>query len=179
MDDTSIEANAVVDLSPLRWDVSVAGKNLDLDRYLPTPVEKSEEAVTNVELAAKTESRDLIPIDVIRSLNGHVGVVFENLTAKKLKIDKIELDSTQSNGLVKIYPLRASLYKGSMSSNNALSLKKAALKNTEKSKSYWKEFHNPYTHQHGLHKSYEDLEQLFDINQFKKTKEQHNCPTLI
>ncbi|RBP81033.1 AsmA family protein [Marinomonas rhizomae] len=123
MDDTSIEANAVVDLSPLRWDVSVAGKNLDLDRYLPTPVEKSEEAVTNAELAAKTESRDLIPIDVIRSLNGHVGVVFENLTAKKLKIDKIELDSTQSNGLVKISPLRALLYKGSMSSKASLDVR--------------------------------------------------------
>lgn len=123
MDDTSIEANAVVDLSPLRWDVSVAGKNLDLDRYLPTPVEKSEEAITDVKVAAKTESSDLIPIDVIRTLNGHVGLVFENLTAKKLKVDKIELDSTQSNGLVKVSPLRASLYKGTVSSKASLDVR--------------------------------------------------------
>lgn len=127
MDDTNIEANAVVDLSPLRWDVSVAGKNLDLDRYLPTPVEKGKdgkvEAITDVDIAAKTESGDLIPIDLIRSLNGHVGVVFENLTAKKLKIDKIELDSTQSNGLVKISPLRAYLYKGSVSSKASLDVR--------------------------------------------------------
>ena len=123
LDDTNIEANAVVDLSPLRWDVSVAGKNLDLDRYLPTPVEKSETAVTDVEVAAQTESSNLIPIDVIRSLNGHVGLVFENLTAKKLKIDKIELDSTQSNGLVKVSPLRASLYKGSVSSKASLDVR--------------------------------------------------------
>ena len=127
MDDTNIEANAVVDLSPLRWDVSVAGKNLDLDRYLPTPIEKGKdgkvEAITNVDIAAKAESGDLIPIDLIRSLNGHVGVVFENITVKKLKIDKIELDSTQLHGLVKVSPLRASLYKGSVSSKASLDVR--------------------------------------------------------
>jgi AsmA protein len=121
MDDTNIEANAVVDLSPLRWDVSVAGKNLNLDRYLPTPVEKSEENTAEVppvtaDTATTAASEDLIPVELIRTLNGHVGVVFENLIVKKLKIDKIELDSTQSHGLVKVSPLRASLYKGSVSS---------------------------------------------------------------
>ncbi|NVK74763.1 MAG: AsmA family protein, partial [Oceanospirillaceae bacterium] len=127
LDDTNIEANAVVGLSPLRWDVSVAGKNLDIDRYLPTPEEKSDEAVTNPEVVAKKEleaqSNGLIPIDLIRSLNGHVGVVFENLTAKKLKIDKIELDSTQSNGLVNFSPIRASLYKGTVSSKASLDVR--------------------------------------------------------
>ncbi|WP_421848694.1 AsmA family protein [Marinomonas sp.] len=152
LDNTNIEANAVVDLSPLRWDVSIAGKNLDLDRYLPTPVEKSEEGadladVTTVAASASkgennataqngsgaesfkaTSQNDLdtgalIPIDLIRSLNGHVGIVFENLTAKKLKIDKIELDSTQLHGLVNISPLRASLYKGSMSSKVSLDVR--------------------------------------------------------
>ncbi|QUX97412.1 AsmA family protein [Marinomonas sp. CT5] len=127
LDDTNIEANAVVGLSPLRWDISVAGKNLDIDRYLPTPEEKSDEAVTNPEVVAKKESEaqsnGLIPIDLIRSLNGHVGVVFENLTAKKLKIDKIELDSTQSNGLVNVSPIRASLYKGTVSSKASLDVR--------------------------------------------------------
>ena len=152
LDDTNIEANAVVDLSPLRWDVSIAGKNLNLDRYLPTPVEKSEEGVDLADVvsgAASTSKGDnnatgqngsgaepfkvssqnnletgaLIPIDLIRSLNGHVGLVFENLTAKNLKIDKIELDSTQSNGLVKISPLHALLYKGSVSSKASLDVR--------------------------------------------------------
>ncbi|UTW00143.1 AsmA family protein [Marinomonas rhizomae] len=139
MDDTSIEANAVVDLSPLRWDVSVAGKNLDLDRYLPTPVENSEDGAdledvisgtvsTSNEIKDSSSQNDLdagtlIPIDLIRSLNGHVGVVFENLTMKKLKIDKIELDSTQANGLVKVSPLRASLYKGTVSSKASLDVR--------------------------------------------------------
>jgi AsmA protein len=132
MDETKIEANAVVDLSPLRWDVSIAGKNLNVDRYLPTPVEASPEEIAAAKADNVTEAAqntnvagaeqnggdvgELIPVDLIRSLNGHVGVVFEGLTVKKLKIDKIELDSTQANGLVKIYPLRASLYKGDITS---------------------------------------------------------------
>lgn len=139
MDETKIEANAVVDLSPLRWDVSIAGKNLNVDRYLPTPVDASPEEIaaskadnatetvqnTNV-AGAEQNSGDvgeLIPVDLIRSLNGHVGVVFEGLTVKKLKIDKIELDSTQANGLVKIYPLRASLYKGDITSKVSLDVR--------------------------------------------------------
>ncbi len=139
MDETKIEANAVVDLSPLRWDVSIAGKNLNVDRYLPTPVEASPEEIaaakadnvteaaqnTNVAGAEQNSSDvgELIPVDLIRSLNGHVGVVFEGLTVKKLKIDKIELDSTQANGLVKIYPLRASLYKGDITSKVSLDVR--------------------------------------------------------
>jgi len=139
MDETKIEANAVVDLSPLRWDVSIAGKNLNVDRYLPTPVEASPEeiaaakadnvteAAQNTNVAGAEQNNDdvgeLIPVDLIRSLNGHVGVVFEGLTVKKLKIDKIELDSTQANGLVKIYPLRASLYKGDITSKVSLDVR--------------------------------------------------------
>ncbi|WP_339719867.1 AsmA family protein [Marinomonas primoryensis] len=139
MDETKIEANAVVDLSPLRWDVSIAGKNLNVDRYLPTPVEASPEEIAaakadNVTEAAQntnvigveqnsSDVGELIPVDLIRSLNGHVGVVFEGLTVKKLRIDKIELDSTQANGLVKIYPLRASLYKGDITSKVSLDVR--------------------------------------------------------
>ena len=139
MDETKIEANAVVDLSPLRWDVSIAGKNLNVDRYLPTPVEASPEEIAAAKADNVTETAqnthvagaeqnngdvgELIPVDLIRSLNGHVGVVFEGLTVKKLKIDKIELDSTQANGLVKIYPLRASLYKGDITSKVSLDVR--------------------------------------------------------
>jgi AsmA protein len=128
LDDTKIEANAVVALSPLRWDVSAAGANLNLDRYLPTPVEPTDGKgkETSPEMVAKdipADDSDLIPVELIRGLNGHVGLVFENITFKKLKIDKIELDSTQANGLVRVSPLKASLYKGSMSSTMNLDVR--------------------------------------------------------
>ena len=116
LDETKIEANAALDLSPLYWDLRIAGANLDLDRYLPTPVEgENEEAPANTEQAIESEASDLIPVELIRQLNGHVGFAFDNLTVKNLKVDRIELDSTQSNGIVKVAPLKASLYEGTFS----------------------------------------------------------------
>jgi AsmA protein len=123
MDDTKIEANAAVDLSPLRWDVRIAGANLDLDRYLPTPVEgETEDENLSAEQVVEGEASDLIPVELIRGLNGYLGFVFENLVVKKLKIDKIELDTTQSNGLVKVSPLKASLYQGTVESTLSLNV---------------------------------------------------------
>jgi AsmA protein len=146
LDDTKIEANAVVALSPLRWDVSVAGANLNLDRYLPTPVEpvaengKTERLPTEHIITPATtdqiatqqggaagavisDTSDLIPVELIRRLNGHVGLVFEDIIVKKLKIDKIELDSTQANGLIRVSPLHVSLYKGNVSSTMNLDVR--------------------------------------------------------
>lgn len=123
LDDTKIEANAVLDLSPLSWDISIAGAEFNLDRYLPEPAESDEEEVVEETVATTEEEGDLIPVDVIRGLNGHVGILFENIIAKNLKIDKIEFDSTQSNGLVKISPLRASLYEGTIESSLSLDVR--------------------------------------------------------
>lgn len=145
LDDTKIEANAVLDLSPLNWDVRVAGANLNLDRYLPTPVEETEEVATstgteanagnNTQTNTNTENNisnttpavedagDLIPVDLVRSLNGHIGIAFEDIIIKNLKIDKVELDSTQANGLVKVSPLKASLYEGNIASTVSLDVR--------------------------------------------------------
>ncbi|MBD5771075.1 AsmA family protein [Marinomonas colpomeniae] len=127
MDDTKIEANAVLGLSPLRWDVRIAGADLNLDRYLPTPVESKEgdaEVASNDKTTTEAlEEGDLFPVELIRGLNGHVGVLFENLIVKNLKIDKIEFDSTQSNGLVKVSPLKASLYEGNVASTVSLDVR--------------------------------------------------------
>ncbi|ETX12547.1 membrane assembly protein AsmA [Marinomonas ushuaiensis DSM 15871] len=128
LDDTKIEANAVLNLSPLSWDVRIAGANLNLDRYLPTPPEETEvtpevtsEAVSSA--AVTEEASDLIPVELIRGLNGHIGIAFEDIIIKNLKIDKIELDSTQANGLVKVSPLKASLYEGNVASTVSLDVR--------------------------------------------------------
>ena len=125
LDDTKIEANAVLDLSPLNWDIRIAGANLNLDRYLPTPSEEAEEVTSEVasSTAIAEEASDLIPMELIRGLNGHIGVAFEDIIIKNLKIDKIELDSTQANGLVKVSPLKASLYEGSVASTVSLDVR--------------------------------------------------------
>lgn len=131
LDETTMEANAVIGLSPLNWDIRLAGAGLDLDRYLPEPVE--EEAVetsgntsgqSNGSATASNKetevAEELIPMELVRSLNGHIGVLFKDIKIKNLQIDQLELDSTQSKGLVTVAPLNATLYDGSVSADVTL-----------------------------------------------------------
>lgn len=115
-DDTSVEANALLNLSPLNWDIEIAGKDLDVDRYLP-PLKEGEQAATTTSSGSSQQSanaaeQDLIPVDLVRSLNGHVGIAFDNVKVKNLQLDKLELDSTQTNGKVRIAPAKVTLYDG-------------------------------------------------------------------
>ncbi|MBM6552235.1 AsmA family protein [Marinomonas ostreistagni] len=118
LDDTTLEANALVHLSPLNWDISIAGANLDLDRYLPPESDAepaASENASNTGVAsdsASAASEELFPVELIRTLNGHVGIVFENVKVKNLQLDKLELDSTQTNGKVMIAPAQVVLYDG-------------------------------------------------------------------
>ncbi|WP_394183256.1 AsmA family protein [Marinomonas posidonica] len=128
LDDTKMEANAVLSLAPLRWDISLAGANLDLDRYLPEPVDTEVEAVTtntaeSPQAQANAAATDLIPVELIRGLNGHVGLIFDDIKIKNLTIDQLALDTTQSNGVVSIAPLQASLYQGKVSSQLRLDVR--------------------------------------------------------
>ena len=131
LDETTMEANAVIGLSPLNWDIRLAGAGLDLDRYLPEPVE--EEAVetsgntsgqsngTATASNKETETaEELIPMELVRSLNGHIGVLFKDIKIKNLQIDQLDLDSTQNKGLVTVAPLNATLYDGSVSADVTL-----------------------------------------------------------
>lgn len=144
LDNTKIEANAVVGLSPLHWDVNLAGSDLDLDRYLPpkkaaqknNTLSLAEESVGKVKSmggitmpdsgtitltkGANAVSKSFMPLDLLRSLNGHIGLVFKNMRYRNLKIDQITLDSTQSNGLINVSPVVASLYQGKVTADVTL-----------------------------------------------------------
>lgn len=125
LDDTTLKANIVTKLSPLRWDANISGENLDVDRYLPpeteatssTAVASSDTAAAassnNTEAKAEAAAAELVPLELVRSLNGHVGFVFKNLIVKKLQLDQVDLDATMTNGVVRISPAAVSLYKGS------------------------------------------------------------------
>ncbi|MEO9656113.1 AsmA family protein [Marinomonas sp.] len=132
LDDTTMEANAVIGLSPLNWDIRLAGAGLDLDRYLPEPVEEEANEDTAVSTSSQASgattasnkeagiAEELIPMELVRSLNGHIGVLFKDIKIKNLQIDELELDSTQKKGLVTVAPLNATLYDGSVSAEVTL-----------------------------------------------------------
>jgi len=132
-DDSTLAANADIQLSPLSWRVDIKGNNLDVDRYLPekndddTKAEASsavtktsaEDPSSEMSLAAtgttdtgETKAADLIPVELVRMLNGQIDFNWSNLKVANLLIDTIEFSSTQNNGLVTVHPLSASLYKG-------------------------------------------------------------------
>lgn len=117
-DDSELTAAANIDLSPLQWSVGIEGKNLDLDRYLPAKSKTEAEAKStanteNNQSAANTEeSGELIPVELVRSLNGFVNIGWQNLKVANLNIDNITFSSSQKNGVVKVNPLSASLYDG-------------------------------------------------------------------
>ncbi|TPE54315.1 AsmA family protein [Maribrevibacterium harenarium] len=117
LDDTEIEANALLHLNPLSWDVKVAGANLDVDRYLPPVVEGVEEDVAAVPTQENAEAPagDLIPVELVKTLNGHFGFIFDTLKVKNVSIDRIELDSNQRDGVVTINPAKVTLYDGDVS----------------------------------------------------------------
>lgn len=118
-DDSSLTATADVNLAPLSWQVDIYGKQLNVDRYLP---ESSEESTSDEKSVAGSndssansipaEESELIPVDVIRSLNGQINFSWEELKVANLTIDTVKLSSTQENGLVSIAPFSASLYEG-------------------------------------------------------------------
>ncbi len=124
LDDTNLQVHVVTELSPLRWDVNVKGNNLNLDRYLPPEATDSESKQgekqatkdTTASKAGSTTSganEELVPLDLVRSLYGHVGLAFTNLTVKKLQLDNVDLDATMANGMVHVSPAAVSLYQGS------------------------------------------------------------------
>ncbi|MBJ7555738.1 AsmA family protein [Marinomonas spartinae] len=137
LDGSKINASAGVDLSPLRWDINIAGEGLDLDRYLPPETVPSEQAAaknsTQSSMAANNEvanssttstknqapqtdvaasSKELIPVALIRSLEGHLGVSLKHVIFKKMQLDKVALDATVGNGVVRVSPALIHLYQG-------------------------------------------------------------------
>ncbi|TDO95951.1 AsmA family protein [Marinomonas balearica] len=125
LDETQLEANASVKFTPLSWNVSVAGKTLDLDRYLPPNVEGDNKTDPDSTEASgeEVQESDLIPVELLRTLNGTVDFSFENLKAKNLSIDKISATSVQSNGLVTLNPLFVGLYEGRANLNAMLDVR--------------------------------------------------------
>ncbi len=115
LDETTLNTTAQVNLAPLYWDVTLKSNALDVDRYLPEP--SDEPAVVANEPnstppVSGSENDELLPVELLRTLNGRVSVEMENLKVLNLKLDSLAAKSTQSNGLIKLEPLNVNLYSG-------------------------------------------------------------------
>jgi len=89
---------------------------INLDRYLPPPPEKGATDAKQDQPAAPGKT-DYLPLrTLVLDGKAHVGA----LTARGVKIQDIDLKTTAHNGLIRIDPLLANLYQGTLAANAAL-----------------------------------------------------------
>jgi AsmA protein len=94
---------------------------IDADRYLPPQAEsKAPPAAKNPAAPAQTSTvaeSEALPLDAIRQLNAKGTVDIGNLKISNVRSENIHLSLNAKQGLVKLNPLRASLYQGSYNGN--------------------------------------------------------------
>ena len=114
LDQTTLNTTAQVNLEPLYWDIAIEGNALDVDRYLPPKSDSVENSPKEEVVVAEAgaEVVELLPVELIKQLNGRVSLELNDVTVLNLKLDSITAKSTQSNGLVKLEPLNVDLYSG-------------------------------------------------------------------
>jgi AsmA protein len=127
LDDSTLEGNARVDgFEAPAITFTAALDQIDLDRYLPPEEETEADTRGGGGKAASTPadgSNDL-PLDTLRDLNldGRLGI--GRLQAFKLQSRDIEIQIKSKDGVLKINPLGAKLYNGSVQGDVTLDVRK-------------------------------------------------------
>jgi AsmA protein len=136
VDDTSITAKAVVNnLKNPAYDVNMSMDRIDLDRYTigrKTPVrddgpEKKTENTSAREKIANTSrsgEKIVLPVQQLRKLNYSARIKIGALKAADIRASNIFIKSEADNGLVRLQPLRAELYDGSLQVSGILDTRK-------------------------------------------------------
>ncbi len=103
LDRTSATGSLKIDdFDQLAARVALSLDRLDLDAYLPPEDAAAEEAETDAE----------IPVDEIRELNLTGTLQVRELTALKLRLQNLQADVRAADGVLRLAPLKASLYGG-------------------------------------------------------------------
>lgn len=127
VDDTRLQGRfAVADFSTMamRFDLNI--DQVDLDRYLPPKQEESQTKTANGGAAKPAAGPsagpepDLIPVELLRSLNLDGKLKIGKLKAYNLKSEQIALTVNAKQGDVRISPASAQLYGGSYSGDTRI-----------------------------------------------------------
>ncbi len=117
LDDTVLEGDLEIAGLPdpvLRF--NLAGNSIDIDRYLPPPVEKKPSPAATPGAATATD----LPLPLLRKLEADGRFRFEHMKAGNLNLRDIKLTLKGHDGLIRLKPISAKLYKGSYSGNISL-----------------------------------------------------------
>lgn len=118
---------------------NITGTELNVDRYLPAPVDPVTQAIDTAtgdktkESTGSTESKSaqatsqpeaqLLPLETIRSLNFDISVIQQKLIAKNLKLNDLTLLANAKNGVITLTKLSGNLYEGNFDVNAIIDAK--------------------------------------------------------
>lgn len=122
-DSTQFKGQAAVDLEKLAIFLRVAGDALDADRYLP-PSADAEQTVASTG-DTPTSDDELLPVELLRTLDLDIGLTLDQLTLKQLKIEKIDLALKAQDGLVDLQRANLDLYEGQFRTRGQIDVRPA------------------------------------------------------
>lgn len=126
LDETTIKGGASVKLANQAIVAQLDIDKLNADHYLP-PVKEEEAAPKDAVPAESSPETDLLPVELIKTLNADAKINLNQLTIKKLDISDIQLAVTAKDGVVDLSKANARLYDGSITNTARLDVRPTPL----------------------------------------------------
>ncbi|MFN3586368.1 MAG: AsmA family protein [Moraxellaceae bacterium] len=124
-DDSTLTGEAgITDLASLRQFARLSIDRLNADRYLPPPAPASKTTPPPA-ASAPPAAAELIPVDVVKSLNLDAVLGIGNLTLMTYDISNFRLAVTAGNGVVNVSEFRGSILNGGFSAPVSLNVQGA------------------------------------------------------
>jgi AsmA protein len=123
LDDTHVNGRLGVDnFANPAIDFALQADQIDLDRYLPPPAKDAATAPATP-AAAAAGGTEALPVEALRGLNLTGTVKLGTLKAYNLRSTDIEFTVKSRDGLLRVHPAVASLYKGQYSGDVSLDVR--------------------------------------------------------
>ena len=113
LDDSHLNGNATIKLTPGSSTVKLAIDTINFDRYLPKPASAEEKAAinkSNKKPSSKTKEAILIPVGLLTAINVDADFKINKIQIKKTHWSNFHVSVHSKNGLIKIKPLTMSGY---------------------------------------------------------------------
>jgi AsmA protein len=124
LDDTSLLGQiAVNNFTSPAINFSLDIDSIDVDRYLPPVVAKSDAAGKSKQAGTSTGDEKLLPVETLRDLNLKGTLKIGKMKVSGLHSEQIEVGLTANKGNIRVYPAKAKLYQGSYSGDVRLDVR--------------------------------------------------------
>jgi len=120
LDDSHLTGNASVSLTPGTSAIQLAIDTINLDRYLPKPVDENDKTTKNKinqKQSSKINEAILIPVGILAAVNLDADFKINKIQIKKTHWTNFNLKAHSKNGLIQIKPLTMNGYDSTVKSD--------------------------------------------------------------